>query len=241
VITTVTFDFWETLVRDSRDNLVAQRGQRVETLRAALARCGRPATTAAVEEAYDRSEALLVERFWSRHRDTSCREQVCLVLECAAPGITADMPEALLEESIDSYISPVLDWPPALQPGAGETVRELAARGIALGIVSNTGRTPGIVLRRLLERYDLLRYFAVISYSDELGVRKPDPEIFRVTLSRANARPVEAAHVGDNPVDDVAGARAVGIRAIHYASDGRPPAPHADLVVTHLGELLAHL
>jgi len=72
-------------------------------------------------------------------------------------------------------------------------------------------------------------------------VRKPDPEIFRVTLSRANARPVEAAHVGDNPVDDVAGARAVGIRAIHYASDGRAPAPHADLVVTHLGDLLAHL
>src|SRR5437773_2387337 len=82
-------------------------------------------------------------------------------------------------------------------------VRELASRGVALGIVSNTGRTPGVILRRVLERHGLLRHFKAISYSDEVGYRKPDGEIFRRTLAELGFDAGEAAHVGDNPIADV--------------------------------------
>jgi putative hydrolase of the HAD superfamily len=237
MITTVTFDFWETLVRDTPENLAAQRALRVRALREALARVGAPVTEMAAEEAYERSAEILKERYWDRHLDLSCEEQVRLVLDCAAPGAAARMAPALFARAVADYISPVLDYPPALEPGAAAAVKALAGRGITLGIISNTGRTPGVVLRRLLERHGLLEYFTAISYSDEVRVRKPLKQIFDATLARARRSPAEAAHVGDNPLDDVTGAQQAGMRGIHYTAGRRPPAAHADGCVAELAAL----
>ena len=236
-IRAVTFDFWETLVSDSPENLRAQRELRIRALHRALSRMGAPLTEEETAEAHDRSGEVLKERFWNRHRDPSSEEQLRLVLDCAVPGVAESMPRPLLDETLEAYISPVLVHSPALTPGAARAVRGLAARGVTVGIISNTGRTPGVILRQLLERHDLLRHFAVISYSDEVGYRKPGPEIFRRTLSLAGAAPAEAAHVGDNPLDDVMGAQGVGMRGVHFAAHGRLAAAHADLAVGDLGEL----
>ena len=240
-IHTVTFDFWETLVTDSLENLRAQRELRIQALHRALRRMGAPLTESETAEAHDRSGEVLKERFWSRHRDPSREEQLRLVLDCAVPGVAERMPRPLLDETLEAYISPVLVHAPTLTPGAAEAIRGLAARGVTLGIISNTGRTPGIILRKVLERHDLLRHFAVVSYSDEVGYRKPDPEIFRRTLTGAGTPAGQAAHVGDNPLDDVSGAQGAGMRGVHYAAAGRSPAAHADLAVGDLGELPAML
>src|SRR5215470_18117281 len=236
MIKAVTFDFWQTLVEDSPVNLARQQARRIEAIGRGLHRAGHRLSAAEVEAVYAQSERVLHERFWSLDRDPLIADQVRLVLD--PPGCSAAFEAALLEEVITGYIDPVLHFPPDLHPGAAEAVTELAARGIALGIVSNTGRTPGIILRQILERHDLLRHFSVISYSDEIGYRKPDPEIFRRTLG-AEAR--HAAHVGDNPDADVTGAQGAGMRGVHLAAGGRPPAPHADLVVTDLRHLAARL
>ena len=240
-IKAVTFDFWQTLVEDSPKNLARQRARRMDAIAMTLRRAGRPLSGSKVEAAYERSERVLYERFWARDRDPAIREQVQLVLEIAAPGIGAGLEPALLEEAVTGYIDPVLHFPPDLHPGAAEAVTGLAARGIPLGIVSNTGRTPGIILRQILERYDLLRHFSVISYSDEIGYRKPDPEIFRRTLAGLGAEARHAAHVGDNPIADVTGAQSAGMRGVHLAAGGQPPAAHADVVVTDLRDLVDRL
>jgi putative hydrolase of the HAD superfamily len=237
MIAAVTFDFWETLVYDSPENLARQRAERIARLAALVAQAGHPLTLSEMESAYAHSQSILESRFWNQQRDLDHREQVRIVLDCAVPGLAARLAEPLFEEAVYDYISPVLASPPELNPGAAEAILGLRARGVTLGIVSNTGRTPGLILRRVLERHDLLRHFAAISYSDEIGHRKPSPEIFRRTLAGAGADPAGAAHVGDNPVDDVAGAQAVGMRGVHYAARGRPATPHADLVVAHLAEL----
>jgi putative hydrolase of the HAD superfamily len=240
-IKAVTFDFWETLVHDSAENMREQRMLRIRALHRVLGRAGRVLNLSDVVAAYDRSEGLLVERFWSRDRDPAIALQVHLVLETAAPGAAEAMSPALFEEALAGYIEPVLQLPPDLEPRAAEAVRELASRGVALGIVSNTGRTPGVILRRVLERHDLLRHFTAISYSDEVGYRKPDAEIFRRTLAELGIDASEAAHVGDNPVADVQGAQRVGMRGVHYAAAGRPGASHADVIITDLGDLVEHL
>ena len=237
MLAAVTFDFWNTLVHDSPDNITAQTELRLAALGRALERAGAALDERGVREAYERSGHLLMERFWGRHRDLSLRDQVRVVLDCCAPGLAERMPAAFHDEVAEAYAAPVLSYPPPLSPGAAEAVRSLAARGLTLAIISNTGRTPGSVLRRVLERHDLLRHFRVIIYSDEVGYRKPAPEIFRLTLERAGIRAHEAAHVGDNPVDDVMGAQAVGMRGVHYAAEGRSPADHADLTIESLGKL----
>jgi putative hydrolase of the HAD superfamily len=241
MIRLVTFDFWETLVADSAENLRRQRVLRIDALVRALARAEAGLAPAGVEAAYERSEAVLTERFWGRDRDLASRDQVRIVLECAAPGAADRLTAAAFDELVAGYIEPVLAHPPELSPGAAEAVRALASRGITLGIISNTGRTPGVILRRVLEAHDLLRHFSVIAYSDEVGYRKPDAEIFRRTLAGAGAAPGEAAHVGDNPIADVAGARGVGMLGVHYAAAGRPGAEHADLIVADLAEIPARL
>ncbi len=241
MIRAVTFDFWQTLADDTADGLATQRGLRLQALCAALADGGFPLDAEAVEAGYERSQTLLESRFWDRHRDPGFAEQVGLVLECIASGAAARVVGAAHEALLRGYAEPVLECPPALCPGAAEAVRGLAARGIALGIVSNTGRTPGGVLRQYLERQGLLRYFTAVTFSDEVGVRKPDPEIFRRTLAKlgpaAEGAPGETAHVGDNPVADVEGARSFGLRAVHYTAGRRAPAERADLVIADLATL----
>src|SRR5204863_475001 len=86
--------------------------------------------------------------------------------------------------------------------------RTLCGLGYTLAVVSNTMRTPGATLRRLLEQYGLLACFTHTVFSDETGVRKPDPAIFLGALRALGADPARAIHVGDDAILDVEGARA---------------------------------
>ena len=245
MIRAVTFDFWQTLADDEPDNLAAQRRLRLEALHAAVRAAGLDLDADAVEAGYERSQGLLEERFWNLHRDPGFAEQVALVLDCVAPGASARVSGAIMNALLRGYAEPVLQRPPSLCPGAAEAVRVLAARGLRLGVISNTGRTPGMVLRRFLERQGLLRHFQVVTFSDEVGLRKPAAEIFRRTLAKLGPElglePAAVAHIGDNPEADVEGARAVGMRAVHYAVAGQPGAARADLVVTDLATLVERL
>ena len=237
MIVAVTFDFWETLVHDTPENLERGRAMRLEATAGILAAAGRPHPMATLDEAYERSGAEMRERFWSAHRDASIRDQVRLFLNCIAAGLGDRLAPDVFEAAVVAYASPVLHVPPALNAGAAEAIRRLAGRGVRLGIVSNTGRTPGSVLRRVLERHDLLRYFSAVSYSDEVRVRKPSAEIFERTLRALQSPAARTVHVGDNPHDDVRGAKGCGMRAAHYTANGAPPSPEADVVVTDLADL----
>ncbi|HWH15926.1 MAG TPA: HAD family hydrolase, partial [Miltoncostaeaceae bacterium] len=63
--------------------------------------------------------------------------------------------------------------------------------------------------------------------SAEVGAAKPDGRVFAAALARAGVAAHEALHVGDDPVRDVAGARAAGIPALLVDRRGAvPPAPH---------------
>jgi putative hydrolase of the HAD superfamily len=139
----------------------------------------------------------------------------------------------------EAYARPALLVPPTVDESARAAFAALTGRGYTLALVSNIMRTPGVTLRRLLEHYGLLRYFRHTTFSDEVGVRKPDPEIFALTLRAVGAEPEGAVHVGDDEVLDVQGARAAGMRVIQVTSD--PPRPLGpwgpDGVIPRLGGL----
>lgn len=73
-----------------------------------------------------------------------------------------------------------------------------------------------------LRHCGLDRHVDVLVVSEEAGVSKPDPAIFRIALDRAGVAPHEVVMVGDSWVNDVEGARAAGIRAIWFDRSGRP-------------------
>jgi putative hydrolase of the HAD superfamily len=70
----------------------------------------------------------------------------------------------------------------------------------------------------------LLEHVDAVVTSAQVGVAKPDRAIFEYALSLAGAGPGEAVHVGDSLENDVAGARAAGIRPLLVARDGAAPA-----------------
>ena len=138
------------------------------------------------------------------------------------------------EEALDRY-------PPALLPGAAETVRALAAAGTRLAIISDTGFTTGAAQNRVLAKDGLLGCFEATIYSDEVGHAKPRPEMFHGALDALGVPPGEALHVGDLEETDVKGALAVGMRAVRLdAVQGRGPSA-AELVAADHDELLAYL
>ena len=97
----------------------------------------------------------------------------------------------------------------------------LAARGVKLGVVSNF--EPWLEDVLALQGVDHL--FAAVAISGRLGVAKPDPEIFRWAIREAGADPAATLHVGDQPANDVAAARAVGITPVLIDRFARHPGP----------------
>ena len=239
-LTLVCFDFWQTLLSDTPESAAAAHALRLSGVAEALRRAGFWYAAAALETADVRALARLKE-IWGANRDVTPAEQARVFLEALDPELPSALAADARGEVELAYATPVLTHTPLVAPGAVEAVRVLAARGLTLAIISNTGRTPGTVLRRLLVGAGVLDAFRVLSFSDEVGLRKPDAGIFRRTLAEAGCAPEAALHVGDDPVSDVAGARGAGLRAVHYVDDGRPPSAEADAAVWHLGELPAVL
>lgn len=68
-------------------------------------------------------------------------------------------------------------------------------------------------LSQLVDRLGLAPHFDAVLTSAVVGYEKPHPEAFRLGLEAAG-HPDEVWMIGDNPVADVAGAEAAGIRAI---------------------------
>lgn len=94
-----------------------------------------------------------------------------------------------------------------------ETLRGL---GLRLVCLSNWD----YALPEVLERVGLLSLLDGVVTSAGVGVRKPGLEIFAAGLRAADCPPEAALHVGDSPEEDVAGARAAGIRALLLDRDG---------------------
>jgi HAD superfamily hydrolase (TIGR01549 family) len=97
-------------------------------------------------------------------------------------------------------------------PGASELLRALGRRH-TIGIVTNNLAAEQA---EKLERIGLSGLVDFLVISEEAGVSKPDPAIFRIALRRARARPEEAVMVGDSWENDVLGARGAGIAAAWY-------------------------
>jgi putative hydrolase of the HAD superfamily len=104
---------------------------------------------------------------------------------------------------------------------ARPALEALAGRGLTLGVVSNF--EPWLEDVLALEGVDHL--FAAVAISGKLGVAKPDPEIFLAALAEAGADPAATVHVGDQPANDVAAARAVGITPVLIDRFARHPGP----------------
>ncbi|MFD2907571.1 HAD family hydrolase [Flavobacterium ardleyense] len=97
-------------------------------------------------------------------------------------------------------------------------LKEMTEKGKTVNILSNTGFIKGNTLRKLLEYYDLTKYFSFQIYSDETGFSKPNQKMFQLVYDQVGENNTiqkqEILHVGDNAKADYDGAINFGFRAL---------------------------
>ena len=246
----VAFDLWETLITNTPDVSRGQKDARVEGLERVMRERGFEQSAARIHEAHRASWNRLQDRYWSLDVDVPCRRQIEHFLELLDLD-PASFDEATLVALEEVYAGAVLAALPHVVDGAREALREIRARGLAVGMISNTGRTPGSVLRDVLSRLDLAASIDVMVFSNEHGECKPRPSIFERLRQSLGADYGDMVFIGDNLYVDVHGAQQMGMRAIHFKprvlGDAiAPPVDHGltivpDAVIDDLRELPAVL
>lgn len=180
--------------------------------------------TAAAAVSPERAEALgAALHAAEREVMRKCREEQC----SATLEQIFTLAEVPLEQSVmDAYRTA---WTPyTYTDRRGRAIlAELRARGIKVGVLSNTTWTrewhDGI-----FERDGVMDLIDAAVYSSELPWTKPHPEAFRTALRvLGDIEPERAVFVGDRLFEDVYGAQAVGMRAVHI--------PHSNVPVHELG------
>jgi putative hydrolase of the HAD superfamily len=116
-------------------------------------------------------------------------------------------------------------------------LRELATRGLKIGLISNSHRC----LTSFERHFSLHGLIAAAISSSEHGYLKPHPSIFESALNLAGVSAHESVMVGDSYPHDVEGARHVGMRGILVQRTSRMSArvPSDVPVIRDLSELSA--
>jgi len=107
----------------------------------------------------------------------------------------------------------MLSNPPPLKPNVKKTLESLAPK-YKIGLISDTGITPGRILKRALAYHEILQFFDTLIFSDEIGVYKPHPLPFQTALKNLAVPAEFSIHIGDLIDTDIVGAKNFNMRAI---------------------------
>ena len=232
---TVTFDCWNTLLYE-RDE-VASRAARAAEFRRLLREHGERRDDAVLDAAFAAG--------WRRHVDAWQRGDTSGAPEIVGWALAElELDDPALAERIVAVVQRVsLGQDVRALDGARATLERLRERGVRRALICDTGFTPGRVVRDLLDRHGLLAQLEVLAFSDEVGVPKPHPQMFRAALDGLAVETPGAVHVGDLLQTDVAGAREVGMASVRmrWPNDDARDLPEADAVAdshAHLLEIL---
>jgi putative hydrolase of the HAD superfamily len=231
----VLFDYGETLVTFRRPDRALQAAY--ERIEAQLRREGwsPPVAQVLVHDVHDRVEAA-----FEAHRRSGSVEEIDLVAE--ARDAYADLGIRLDHAALDEVLRLEQEawWEGVrVDPEAVPTLDALRSRGLRVGLCSNAPY-------RVRSMHDQLRHLGLrdhldaVTFSGEIGWRKPSPRIFEAAVDALQTNLATTIVVGDNMRDDVCGPRALGMRAIMLVR-GEPhvpePAPHGVPVIRRLSAM----
>jgi putative hydrolase of the HAD superfamily len=143
-----------------------------------------------------------------------------------------DLIERVMEIEQDGWLNSV-----HVGPDVVSTLDRLRGAGLRLGVVSNAAYRARL-MERQVRRLHLSPYFGALTFSSEVGVRKPHPAIYQAALARLGVEAPETLFVGDRVREDVRGPKSLGMRAVLLREWRQEEDPGiADFVIQRLGEL----
>ena len=164
--------------------------------------------------------------------------EIAAIYDAALRGLGLELEPELIERVMEleqeGWLSSV-----HVGPDVVDTLKELRGRGFRLALVSNAAYLPRL-MKEQLAALGLASYFDAVTFSSEVGVRKPHPAIYRDALDKVQVEPSRALFVGDRVREDVQGPKELGMRAVltrEWRHEDNPGT--ADFVIERLGELPA--
>ena len=208
----LTVDLWNTLICEPQQH--DRASTRIAALHAALTAMGMPLDYATVQTAHTACGQQHAQ-LQATGRDCSAAAHVALFLAALGPEFTHEdaFTPAQRQQLTETYGDAAINVPPMLMEGAVEVLAELRGMGLRLALISNTGRTPGRVLRLLMSEMGIADAFDTLIFSDEVGLAKPNPAIFDLALAALEVTTAETLHVGDDLVLDWYGAHQADMSA----------------------------
>ena len=236
-IETVLFDYGHTLISfdDRPHSLLVDAYEKVNRLLADTLERDVPAAHVLIEKV---SKAVddAIQRDYAAGRAEEV--EIATIYDRALRGLGLELEPELIERVMEleqeGWLSSVHVGPDVIG-----TLEDLRAHQLRLGIVSNAAYLPRL-MRQQLAALGLANYFDAVTFSSEVGVRKPHPEIYADALKKLGADPTRTLFVGDRVLEDVQGPKALGMRAVLTREWRQEDDPGiADFVIQRLRELPA--
>ena len=105
-----------------------------------------------------------------------------------------------------------------LLPHCKEVIAQLSEHYILISLTNGNAD---------LGQHSISQYFTASYQAEQVNAAKPSPALFLKALAIVGCKPDEAIHIGDHIVDDISGAKALGLFAIQACLKPDSPAPHA--------------
>ncbi len=170
-----------------------------------------------VEEKAISQSLPLADAFW---RDENRRQPIdertqeqkfdfwCDYVVKALKGAGVEIGQELASEILSKMQK--MKWEFKIFADVSDTLKLLKERGLILGLISNVGQD----MEKTFKDLGLYPYLDFYVTSHEIGVDKPQPQIFQAALQKAKVKPEEGIYVGDQYDLDIVGARSVGMKGI---------------------------
>jgi putative hydrolase of the HAD superfamily len=164
--------------------------------------------------------------------------EIAALYDAALRALGIELDRAVIEQVMEIEQD---GWIGAVHVGADvvPTLETLRAKGLRLGIVSNAAYLPRLMVGQV-QALGLLDYFDGVTFSSEVGRRKPHPAIYQDALQKVGSEATQALFVGDRVKEDIQGPQRLGMRAVltrEWRQEDDPAT--ADFVIDRLGELPA--
>ena len=226
MIKVITLDFWNTIVDTAHGEV--RRKERSEIFFRLASRYNPQLSNNETDRAISKSIEWF-NQIWKNESRTVGSKQI---IQFINSELSISPNETDFVSMCELFEHGVLNHPPQLAPELKNILPQLS-ENFKLGIISDTHFSPGHVLRRVLEKHDILQFFGAFSFSDELGVSKPHKKMFKNIMAQFNCTPSEMIHIGDLARTDIKGASELGISSILYygINDEDKDSPGADYYI----------
>jgi putative hydrolase of the HAD superfamily len=131
-----------------------------------------------------------------------------------------------------------------LRPYAKSLLRNIV-ENCKLGLISNFTYAP--VIYASLRKLGINQFFNTVVVSEDMGWRKPHKRIFQEALRKLQVTAEETVYIGDSPLEDIEGAKTVGMKTIFVPSqfyslqDLRGIKQQPDIIAENLQEVTENI